>query len=223
MPMRILILLLSVISQFWFSGTSLAQGWIEFLDEVDHFGVNFPDEPEIQEFSYTSEFNAIFPGRIYSAQVGNNRYSVTVVNFADAARIHETMEKTVAQSGQSNWLYDQRASVARAAREFRQRQSEVTYDAWSHIDRVEGLQLQLTNSDGSRTFAGIYLNGNVDRLYILEATVDSRSPSPGLFQQSLRFLDDGGDRIRYRLSTNGCSVLPNIGPDNAAIAVLSVR
>lgn len=221
--MRTLIFFISVISQFWFSGTVLAQGWVEFVEEVDRFGVNFPGDPEIREFSYTSEFNAIFPGRVYSAEIGTNTYSVTVVHFADAERIHDAMDKTIAQSGPSNWLYDQRASVARAAREFRQRDGEVTYDAWSHIDRVEGLQLQLTNADGSRTFAGIYLNGNVDRLYVLEATVDARSPSPGLFQQSLYFLDDEGDRIRYRLSTNGCSVHPDIEPDNSAIAVLSIR
>ena len=117
------------------------------------------------------------------------------------------MDKTEAATGPTNWLYDQRASVARAAREFRQRGGEVTYDAWSHIDRAEGLQLQITNTDGSRTFAGIYLNGNTSRLYVLEATVAARSPLPGLFQQSLRLLnEEGSERIRYLLSAHGCSI-----------------
>tara|TARA_B100000029_G_scaffold516770_1_gene633929 strand:- start:3758 stop:4423 length:666 start_codon:yes stop_codon:yes gene_type:complete len=221
--MRSFVFLLSLVIQIFLASHVIAQGWIEFVDDIDSFGVNFPGQPEIEEFSYISEFNAVFPGRTYTAEAGNNHYSVTVVDFSDAARIHESMDRTEAGSGPSNWLYDQRASVARAARQFREREGEVTYDAWSHIDRVEGLQLQLSNSDGSRTFAGIYLNGNVDRLYVLEATVDARSPSPGLFQQSLHFLDDGGERIRYRLSTNGCSVHPDIDADNPAIAVLSIR
>ena len=73
-----------------------------------------------------------------AAQVGENRYSVTVVDFRESERIHAEMEKTEAASGANAWINDQRASVARAARQFRQRGGEVTYDAWSHIDLVEG-------------------------------------------------------------------------------------
>lgn len=199
------------------SGPAFAQGWFEYVNQTDRFSVNFPREPEVRGFSYTSEFNAVFPARSYSVQVDANRYSATVVDFTDSARIHAEMEKTEAASGPTNWLYDQRASVARAAREFRQRGGEVTYDAWSHMDRVEGHQLQITNADGSRTFAGIYLNGNVNRLYVLEATVAPGSPPPIQFQQSLRLLDEEGQRIRYLLSTNGCSV----EPDSPAIGTLS--
>ena len=49
--MRILIFFISIVSQFLFFGTSLAQGWVEFVDQVDRFGVNFPGAPEIREFS----------------------------------------------------------------------------------------------------------------------------------------------------------------------------
>ena len=36
-----------------------------------------------------------------------------------------------------------------------------------------------------------------NRLYILEATVPARAPEPGLFQQSLQFVDADGASIRY--------------------------
>jgi len=72
----------------------------------------------------------------------------------------------------------------------------VTYDAWHYIDLVAGHQLQLTNADRSRTFASIYLHDS--RLYILEATVSSGAPPPGLFQQSLKFLDEEGNGVRYQ-------------------------
>ena len=201
------------------SGPGFAQNWFEYVNEADYFSVNFPAQPGVGAFEYDSEFEAVFPARTYSVQLDSSSYSATVVDFTDSARIHAEMEKTEAASGPSNWLYDQRASVARAAREYRQRDGEVTYDAWSHIDRVEGHQMQLTNADGSRTFVGIYLNGNVNRLYVLEATVPRGAPPPIQFQQSLRFLDEDGMRIRYRLSTNGCAV----DPDNPAIATLSIR
>ena len=80
--------------------------------------------------------------------------------------------------------------------------------------------MQLTNADGSRTFAGIYLNGNANRLYVLEATVAPGSPPPIQFQQSLRFLDEEGERIRYLLSTNGCALDPD---DPAVMGTLSGR
>jgi len=188
------------------SPPTLAQSWFEYASRTDRFSVNFPSEPEVREFSYSSEFDAIFPGRTYTARVGESTYSVTVVDFTESERIHAEMEKTEAASGANAWINDQRASVARAAREFRERDGDVTYDAWSHIDLVEGHQLQLTNPDQSRTFVGIYLHGNASRLHVLEATVAPGSPPPGQFQQSLRFLDEEGERIRYRLSPNGCTV-----------------
>lgn len=51
------------------------------------------------------------------------------------------------------------------------------------------------NPEGTRTFAGIYLHES--RLYIAEATVPPYAPVPGLFQQSLGFVDENGDRVRY--------------------------
>ena len=72
---------------------------------------------------------------------------------------------------------------------------KVTHDAWHYIDLVEGHQLFLTNPDTTRTFASIYLHEN--RLYILEGTVPANGPEPGLFTQSLSFLDAEGKRVRY--------------------------
>ena len=212
----LLIVAMSVVS---FSSASLAQGWIEYSDPDEYFGVNFPTEPEIEEITFDSDFNATYPGRKYTVEVGESSYSVSVVDFTDAQQILLDMDKTEAASGPTNWIYDQRASVARAARDIRERGGEITWDAWSHLDRVEGHMMQITNDDGSRTFAGIYLNSNKARLYVSEATVPASSPPPIQFQQSLHFLDDGGDRIRYLLSTNGCVLDPN----DPQIEMLSVR
>ena len=88
-----------------------------------------------------------------------------------------------------------RGAIVYATWTFFQRDAKVTHFVYYRADLVEGHQLQLTNADGSRTFAAIHLHEN--RLYILEGTVPAGSPAPGLFQQSLGFLDREGNRIRY--------------------------
>src|SRR5688572_13234618 len=78
-----------------------------------------------------------------------------------------------------------------------QRDATVTHYMWNFIDLVEGHQLQLTNDrDASRTFVAIYMHDN--RLYMLEGTVPAGRPEPGLFQQSLGFVDGSGNGIRYQ-------------------------
>ena len=173
-----------------------------FTDRSQYFSVNFPGEPQITEISYDSEYGATLPAKVYSVRNGESLHSVTVVDFTDAARIYQELpDRTDEGNNAALWLYDQRASVAYAARAFRLRGGEVTYDAWHHIDLVEGHQLQITNPDQSRTYASMYLHNG--RLYVLEATVPPGSLPQGLFQQSLTFLDEGGNRIRYRLEPNG--------------------
>jgi hypothetical protein len=65
------------------------------------------------------------------------------------------------------------------------------------VDLVEGQQLQLTNNaDQSRPF--VFIAMHLDRLYIFEGTVPPGRPEPGLFQQSVGFLDYKGRRVRYQ-------------------------
>jgi hypothetical protein len=181
---------------------ALAQGWIEYTDRDQQFSINLPGEPDVSDIDYTSEYGAVYPARSYVVEHNGGRYSVTVVNFTAAKLAHiEPDDKTDDANARSLWVYDQRSAVAQAARAFRERGGEVTFDAWNNIDRVEGHMLQITNTDGSRTFAGIYLQP--PRLYILEATVPSNAPPPGMFQQSISFLDYQGTAVRYELDPDG--------------------
>jgi hypothetical protein len=175
-----------------------AQEWSTYTNRIDRFEVNFPGEPKIEEIKWPSEYGAVFPARVYSLAQGASRYSITVVDYTDAERIHAARtNKTEADSLPIYWQIDVQASIAYAATKFRQRPGvKVTFDAYHYIDLVSGHQLQMTNADQSRTFVGIYLHES--RLYILEATVPARAPQPGLFQQSLTFLDASGGKVRYR-------------------------
>jgi hypothetical protein len=129
-----------------------------------------------------------------------------VVDYTNAEAIHTERAKACPPDahtgcagapwiGVGSWKVDVRGAPEYASWQFMKRGAEVTYFGWSFVDLVEGRQLQLTNPDGSRTFVGIYMHEN--RLYILEATVPRGLPEPGLFQQSLGFIDQDGKGIRY--------------------------
>ena len=188
---------LTVLSLLSLAPPAVAQGWAEFRSDIDRFAIEFPGgEPEIREVAYESEYGAVFPARVYSSDSQRGRYSVTVVDYSDAKRIHaERTNKTNADDGSLYWAVDVLGSIAYAAWNIHKRGGEVTYDAFHYIQRVAGHQLQITNPDRSRTYAGIYLHET--RLYIAEATVPPGSPPPIMFQQSLALFDENGNTFNY--------------------------
>jgi hypothetical protein len=189
---------------------AFAQEWVQYASKADLFGVNFPTEPRVQDIAYATEFGITLPAHVYSAEQGQSRYSVTAVDLKDAERIHtDLVAQCKAKGGEgdactNNWRADVQGSMIFASSKFLQRNAKVTHFGWAVVDQVEGLRIQLVNADGSRTFAEIHRHGT--RLYILEATVPARAPAPGLFQQSLMFIDEEGKSIRYRsIYTTGYS------------------
>lgn len=175
-----------------------AQEWQEYLSHDDDFVTTFPGEPDVREITWDTEYGAVLPGRVYSAAANGANYSVTVIDYTNVYEAHLERTNTTEADAPENyeyWRIDKLASIAYAATQIRQRGGEVTFDAWHHIDRVAGHQLQITNPDTSRTYAGIYLHD--DKLYIIEANVPRRAPPPGMFQQALRFVDENGRPIRY--------------------------
>ena len=178
-----------------FASPTFAQGWVQFTSELDRFQIQSLGELVMHETTFDSEYGAVMPSRVYSYEDGPNRYSVTVVDYADAEQIHAERSKTEADY-ELYWEVDIRASITYAAANLRKRGGQVTYDAYHYIDRVEGQQLQITNDDQSRTYAAIYLHDS--KLYIVEATVAPGSIPPGFFQQSMQWIDENGGRVRYR-------------------------
>jgi hypothetical protein len=197
-----LIPLVSAASLLIMSAPAIAQDWIEYLNRQDAFTVNFPQQPRVQEITYKTEYGLALPGHVYAVESGKNRYSITVVDLADTEKLHTARVEDCKKKGgegdacQNDWRVDVQGAIVHAAFLFFQRNAKVTHYSWYVLDQVEGNQLQLANPDGSRTFAAIHRHGT--RLYILEATVPKGAPAPGLFQQSLQFLDDQGKPLRYR-------------------------
>ncbi len=180
--MRILRLTLTLAcSLFAFSAS--AQGWIEFVDEEELFGVNLPHMPRVESIRYISEFGADLPGKVFIASEPQVNYKITVVDYADNPVQHP-------------WrVWDFTGSVAYAAWQIRKRGGDITHDGWTEADRIPGHHLQITNADQSRTYAAMHSHGT--RLYIFEAIAAPGATPPIQYQQSVIVLDEEGEVVRY--------------------------
>lgn len=186
-----------VLSALLLAQPAVAQEWTEYENRADRFMVPAPGAPKVDAMTWDSEYGATFPGRVYRWEQGPNRYSVTVVDYSDAERIHSQLNHVAYQGGPGYWTIDIMASIDYAAARYRQKPGvTVTYDAWHYIERVTGHELQLTNRDGTRSYVGIYLHDN--RLYILDATAPESAVPPIIFQQSFGFLDANGKPVQYK-------------------------
>ena len=204
------------------SGSAAAQEWDLYTNIPDGFKVNFPGQPTVTATTWKSQLDYTLPARVYSASRGAERYSVTVVDYNALEPLGIERSKTCppgnancranagAALGPGYWRHDERGALLYATFKLLQRDAKLTDLAWEWQDMVEGHNIQLTNADGSRTFA--YVSMHANRLYILEGTVPKGAPVPGLFQQSLGYVDKDGNGIRYQIiysnSYHGMGVYP---------------
>ena len=201
---------------------ALAQEWDEFTSLQDGFRMNFPGKPTITETKWTSQLNYVLPARVYSATKDRERYSVTVVDYSSIEQQGIERGKTCPPGnancranapealGAGYARHDERGAIVYATFKLLQRDAKLNYLAYDWQDLVEGHIIQLTNADQSRTFAWIGMHQQ--KLYIVEGTVPPDRPEPGLFQQSMQWVDKDGNGVRYRSiysnSFHGMGVYP---------------
>src|SRR5689334_7436985 len=96
---------------------AFAQEWIQFVSKADLFGVNFPSEPKTQQVDFPTEFGITLPANVYTADAGASHYSVTVVDYADAEKIHTARVEQCKKDGgegdacQNDWRSDVQGSM----------------------------------------------------------------------------------------------------------------
>ena len=221
--MRIITYALLFAWQLSVAGTAAAQEWDEYVSVQDGFRLNFPGKPKVTEATWTSQLNYMLPMRVYSAEKGQERYSLTVVDYSTIEQQGIERAKTC-PPGNANCRanappalgpgyshHDERGAIVYATFKLLQRDAKLNYMAWEWQDLVEGHLVQLTNTaDRSRTFAWIGMHEH--KLYILDGTVPAGYPEPGLFQQSMGWVDKDGNGIRYQSlysnSYHGMGVYP---------------
>ncbi|MBI4886096.1 MAG: hypothetical protein HY824_03295 [Acidobacteria bacterium] len=184
----------------------LAQDWTDYINVQDGFRVDFPGQPKVAETTWMSEYGYTLPGRVYTVEKGRERYSVTVIDYRPIEQQGvERRKKCPAGAepcigsdigGEGHWKHDTRGAIVYAVSKFFERNAKVTRYLWGHQDLVEGHLLQMTNPDKSRTYA--FVSMHEMKLYVLEGTVPDGYPEPGLFQQSMGWVDRDGNGIRYQ-------------------------
>jgi hypothetical protein len=180
------------------SAPLFGQEWIEYYSRADRFLVNLPGQPKVQDITWRTEFGLTLPAHVHVYEDGPSRFSVTVVDYANVQKLHAERVKNCTgypDTCGNPYVAELRGALDYAAWNFFKKDAKVTYYAYANTDRIEGRRIQLTNADRSHTFVAIHMHEN--RLYILEGTVPAGAPPPGLFQQSLGFLDKDGVRVRY--------------------------
>lgn len=192
------------------SGSAFAQEWTEYINKEDGFRVDFPGPPTVTQTTFKSEYGADLPARVYTVVRGAERYSITVADYRNIQKIADERAKAtcpttfgderacgLVNAGRGYWKEELAGAMLHAVYAFITRDARVTHLAWAWQDLIEGLELQLTNNaDQSRTFAHVSMHKN--RLYIVEGTVARNAPPPGLFQQSMGYVDEEGRSVRYQ-------------------------
>lgn len=189
------------------SGLAAAQDWTEYQNIPDGFKVAFPGQPKVTNTTWTTEYGYKAPAHVYSAERGRERYTLTVVDYnaIEAQGVERRKncppgaEPCIGSdiAGPGYWRHDIRGAMIFATKQYLQKNVTMTNYTWQHQDLIEGAELQLTNNaDQSRTFVFIAMHEN--KLYVFDGTVPKGYPQPGLFQQSVGFVDAQGRGIRYQ-------------------------
>ena len=77
------------------SGSAFAQeDYTEFASKEERFTVTFPGKPTITETTWTSEYGAVLPARVYSVTGISGRHTLTVVDYRPIERILLEKAKT---------------------------------------------------------------------------------------------------------------------------------
>jgi hypothetical protein len=185
---------------------AFSQEWIEFASQGERITCVFPVQPKITETTWLSEYGTVLPARVYSATEGQGRYLLTVVDYNPLERLAVEKSKScpagaepcqgIGDVGVGYWKNDMRGAIVYATSKFLQRDAKLIRLTWNFQQMVQGQEVQLrNNTDQSVTWVSVYMHEN--RLIIMEGTVPKGYPLPGLFTQSLGWLDEKGNGIRY--------------------------
>ena len=190
------------------------QDWATYQNNEDGFKIDFPGPPKVTDTIWITEQGYTLPARVYSAEMGGGRYSMTVVDYTVVERLgmerseHCPIGAETCQGqpigqlsraiGPGYATQEIRAALVYASFKLIQRDAKLKEFLWNWEDLVEGNEIHLINkADQSVTMAFVAMKEN--RLYIMEGTVPKGYPEPGLFFQSIGWVDKAGNGQRFQL------------------------
>ena len=200
--------------------------WTEFVSQQDRFTANFPGQPKVTETKFTSQFGHQLNARVYSVELAkDHKFLVTVVDYGNITELGLAKQKACPagseacrggngapgnSTGPGYSKADKAGAITYATWQFLQRDAKLTHLLWTNISLVVGHQIRMiNNADKSQVAASVFMHE--DKLYIAEGTVPAGYPEPGLFYQSLGWIDETGAAIRYSDFYYNGAVKPPIG------------
>jgi hypothetical protein len=200
--------------------------WKEFTSQQDRFTANFPGDPNVTETTFTSQFGHQLNARVYSVELAkDHKFSVTVVDYSNITELGLAKQKACPpgseacrggsgapgnSTGPGYSKADKAGAITFATWQFLQRDAKLTHLLWTNISLVVGHQIRMiNNADKSQMAASVFMHE--DKLYIAEGTVPAGYPEPGLFYQSLGWIDEKGNGIRYSDYYYNGAPKPSIG------------
>jgi hypothetical protein len=157
------------------STPAIAEGWQEYTYPDFAFAVSFPATPTVETTTYQTADGQSVEAHVYTVVQDHTALKMTIADLSgietsESAVIDHAI-KVMAQGG------------------------EVNVDIAARVRRVFGRNLSITQPDGSRVLAAVFLFK--DRLYQIEgkALLGSNGTGDAIrFQQSLMFTDSTSNR-----------------------------
>ena len=178
-----------VLAFFFFVSPAFAQEWVKYRNQNEGFEMEIPPglQVKVTQGTYKTWTGFTIPQRVYSADRGAERYSVTVADHRGIQALGRAkLEKCgpndeictgTPLSGEGYWKHDLRGAMLYAASNLLKRDAKFRDMAWDQISRISTIQVSLTNNkDESQTYALVTMNKRM--LYIVEATVPKGAVSP---------------------------------------------
>jgi len=153
--------------------TGYAQSWAYYMNNTHLFSGLFPGEPAESTFDYGTAGGATIAAHRFSAERGQGRYAITVVDF-------------------SGHMDELDGAVAHAAAQVRARGTP-GYDAFAQLNGIPGHAISVTEPDGRQTLAQMYLYET--RLYIAEGSEPPGVAPAAHFTQSIDIHNPDGSSV----------------------------
>jgi hypothetical protein len=167
---------LASIALLFISAAGLAQSEPSplYSNQEYKFAVIFPSPPMSRDVSFMAKDGSSRAAKQFYLDQGQNRYSVTLVKFADAPAVDSGI-------------------VAAAADQLRKK-GTVRFEFHNCYDPgVPGHQLNMAEANGRQLRASIYMWDH--QLYITEASAEPGSQPALQFEQSITILDSKGEPL----------------------------
>ena len=164
--------------------------WFTYVSREDRFALNLPGQPNIEEFTFVSEYGSPWQARRHTLEHEGYMHRMTVVDMSTTV--------LTADSDAGSPGFEKRGAMAFAAASLR-KTGEVILDTYDQVQVIPGLKLEITLPDGRLNLVELHIYDEL--LYIQESISPSDAIPAYDVQSSMELLN--ADLIVPRYQNTG--------------------